>query len=99
MTEPSPRHLMMVTLIGIVRAFGWRLESTESTEWRVSLVLLPPLATSRTERNRWPDEPEEGEEPTTGPDDIPGLLLSKSDVPPDWDVGVDTPFLGAERAD
>lgn len=71
----TPRHELMVALIALARRFGWRVESTESTEWRVSLVLLPPLAESVTARNRWPDEPEEAQEPTTGPDDIPGLLL------------------------
>lgn len=73
--EPASRHLLMVALIVLIRRLGWRIESTESTDWRVALVILPPLARTNLARNRWPHEPEEAQEPTTGPDDIPGLLL------------------------
>lgn len=79
--KPTPRHLLMVALIGVARALGWRVESTESSEWQVTLVLIAPLAGHNPERNRWPDEPEEGAEPTTGPDDIPGLLLDDNGQP------------------
>ena len=43
-------------------ALGWRAQLADSSEWRVSVTVLPPLARSRPERNRWPDEPEEGPE-------------------------------------
>lgn len=50
------RAEVVETLGRIVALLGWRVR--EGDEFQV--VLLPPLARSNPERNRWPDEPEEG---------------------------------------
>jgi hypothetical protein len=60
--EPADRRAVMVALIRAARELGWTIERTESFDWRVTIELSPPLATSRLERNRWPHEPEEGPE-------------------------------------
>ena len=59
--EPD-RFAVVEALTEAATELGWRLDSVESSEWRVTLVVLPPLARSRPERNRWPNEPEEREE-------------------------------------
>lgn len=51
-------------LIDSLEKDGWKGGSVERADWHVTIVLLPPLATSKLERNRWPHEPEEGEEPS-----------------------------------
>lgn len=49
-------------ILELITDAGWRAEDVDVTEWRVALVVLPPLARSDLTRNRWPDEPEEGPE-------------------------------------
>ena len=44
---------------------GWRAKTAESSDWRIAIVVLPPLARRRPERDRWPNEPRETAE---GPD-------------------------------
>ena len=44
---------------------GWRLEHVDSQDWLIRISVVPPLARSRPERNRWPHEPEEREEQHT----------------------------------
>jgi len=70
-------------------AVGWRVE-VNATEWKVELTALPPLARSRPERNRWPNEPEEGEEPPQEE--------REREWAPDWDVndGAPTDMVGEE---
>jgi hypothetical protein len=46
----------------LIKELGWRAEVVEFHSWRVGLVVRPPLARSQPDRNRWPDEPEEGPE-------------------------------------
>lgn len=43
-----------------VKKLKWRVRADD----KFFIVLLPPLARSTPGRNRWPDEPEETEEPT-----------------------------------
>ncbi len=50
-------------LVELITEAGWRAEDVNVTQWRISLVALPPLARSDPRRNRWPNEPEEGFEP------------------------------------
>jgi hypothetical protein len=61
MSDPD-RFAVVDALTKAAIALGWRPSLAESHDWRVTIVILPPLARSRPERNRWPDEPEEGEE-------------------------------------
>ena len=49
-------------LVRAAARFGWRTEVAEVSDFQVRILVLPPLAESRTERNRWPDEPEEAHE-------------------------------------
>ena len=60
--EDPDRFALVDALDKAAKVLGWRPIGVESSEWRVTLVVLPPLARSRPDRNRWPDEPEEGEE-------------------------------------
>jgi hypothetical protein len=60
--DEADRFALVDALDKAAKALGWRVDVVEFHSWRVGLVVLPPLARSRPERNRWPDEPEEGEE-------------------------------------
>ena len=56
------RFDLVCALIRATEDLGWRMVGVESSDHRVTFVAIAPLATSRIERNRWPDEPEEGPE-------------------------------------
>jgi hypothetical protein len=58
--DDPDRHELAEALIAAAARLRWRASVLESTDWRVTILVLPPLARSRPERNRWPDEPEEG---------------------------------------
>jgi hypothetical protein len=60
-SEPD-RFAVVEAMIKAATDLGWRPSLAESSAWRVSIIVLPPLARSRPERNRWPHEPEEGPE-------------------------------------
>jgi hypothetical protein len=60
MAEQAPRRGEVVDAIAeVITALGWRIRTGD--RWQV--VLLPPLAEPRPERDRWPDQPHEGFEP------------------------------------
>jgi hypothetical protein len=51
------RDEVVETLTRIVDLLGWRIRKGDGEHF---IVLLPPLARSNPDRNRWKDEPEEG---------------------------------------
>lgn len=87
-TDPD-RFAVVEALTRAAKALGWRPSSVESSEWRVTFVVLPPLARSRPERNRWPDEPEETEEPSQEE--------REREWAPDWDINPNPPLLNVRE--
>ena len=85
MTPTVSAFMVAQALTKAASDLGWRLSVTESSNYRLTLVVLPPLASSRPERNRWPDEPEETEEPCQEE--------REREFAPDWDVEPEPPKL------
>lgn len=60
----TDRFAVVEALTEAAKKLGWRPSAVDSSEHRITFIVIAPLAESRPERNRWPDEPEEGEEPS-----------------------------------
>lgn len=58
MDRERSRDEIVEILERLVEAIGWRVRTGDTYQ----VVLLPPLARPNPVRNRWPNEPEEGQE-------------------------------------